>query len=183
MSTATISTTTTLKAHQEAVAARRRAEQAQQEADAAQQAADGATAKAKAEADARLCRDAERIVASWDADHAASEKRVAQARDVFYEQAVTAEAFADLRGAYLAWQSAASDHHLLYRGLANALGRLGQTLFRGTAIPAASSHLELPSFSSSLDTAIKRVIAGRSADLEDAFHERILAIENGEIDG
>ncbi len=108
---------------------------------------------------------------------------MAQAREAFYQQAVTAESLVTLRDLYLAWSDAAVGHYLVYRRLAGALGRLGRSTYQGRAIPSASDHLQPPTFTEALNAAIARVISRRIADAEDAAVQRILDIESGEIDG
>lgn len=172
--------TPTLKAHHEAAAkARRLAQEAAERAAAAEQAA----AKAREEADARLRRDAERCLATFDRDRAASEERMVQARDAFYQHAATAESFTELRGLYLAWSDGAADMYWLYRSLANACGRLGKSTYQGRAIPSFSERVQPPPFSAALDAALARVVQTRNAEIEDAAVQRILDLEGGEIDG
>ncbi len=175
--------TTTLKAHHEAATeARRKATEAAERAAAAERNAEQAAAKAREESDARLRRDAERCLASFDRDRAACEERMVQARDAFNRQAATAESFTDLRGLYLAWSDGAADSYWLYRSLASACGRLGKSTYQNRAIPSFSDHAHPPVFSVALDAALARVVQQRNADIEDAAQQRILDIESGEID-
>lgn len=175
----TTQTTTTITLQDAATEARQRADAAQRKAAEAQALADLAVTKAREAADARLCADAERCLASFDADLAAGEQRVAQARVAFNQQAATAESFTALRDHYFAWTAAAIDCYFAYRSLAIACGRLGLQTYQGRAIPTASTHLEAPAFSEALDAALALVIQHRNADREDRFHERLLNLENG----
>jgi hypothetical protein len=182
MSTATTTTrttTATLQAQHEAAEARRIAEEAQRKADEAQQVADAATEQARQEADARLQRDAEKTISTFDADLAAATTALHAARDAFYQQAVVLDSLTGVRDRYIAWQAAALDLWWIHRGLQGALGRLGRSTFRGVAIPSASLNDEPPTFSKALDDALARAVQQRNAEIEDRFHERILAIENG----
>jgi hypothetical protein len=144
MSTATTTTTTTLKAHHEAAEARRRAEEAQRKADEAKAVADAATEQARQEADERLRRDAERVVATFDADLAAATTALHAARDTFYRQAVVLDSLTGVRDLYLDWQAAALDLWWIHRGLQGALGRLGRSTFRVAQCRSVTSRRRSP---------------------------------------
>lgn len=178
-----MSTTTLADTRAAAAQAQQAAEAAHRKAQAAQDAADRAAHQAEAEADARLRTDAQRIADRFDQDLAAATTALHAARAAFTTIAVQSDSFTEMRDRYLDWQARALEIYWLHRALQNALGRLGQSTWRGRAIPSASLNDEPPPFSAALDAALARAVTARGDAIEDAFHARIHAIEAGEIDG
>ena len=175
--------TPTLQSHRDAAAvARARAEDAQRKAAAAQAVADAATEQAHQEATERLRRDARQTVDTFDATDARMREALSSAREAFNAAAVTADSLTGIRDLYVAWLARATDVYILYRALSNACGRLEIRTWKGRAIPSMSERLQPPPFSEALDTAITRAGVDHTRDLEEAYHDRIHALERGEVE-
>ncbi len=174
---------TTATLQDAAAAARQRAEQAQSAATEAQAAADRATEQARQEADARLRRDARQTIDTFEATDARMREELAAAREAFNVSAITSNSLTEVRDHYLAWLARATDIYLLYHAFSNACGRLEVRTWKGVGLPTMSERLQPPPFSEALDAAITRATVNHTRDLEDAYHDRIHALERGEIDG